>query len=80
MQARNFCLNKTTSERFAKAKVVQESRTSTYLESQMGQSFMSEDELGTSIIDAMQTRDYSDRTCTCMHNCFDMWCLRKHPD
>ena len=80
MQARNFCLNKPTSERFAKAKVVQESRTSTYLESQMGQSFVSEEELGMSIIDAMQTRDYSDRTCTCMHNCFDMWCLRKHPD
>ena len=53
VQVRNFCLNKTTSERFAKAKVVQESRTSTYLESQMGQSFMSENDLGMSVVDAM---------------------------
>ena len=59
---------------------MQESRTSTYLESQAGQSFMSEEDLSHSIIDAMQTRDYSDRNCTCLYNCFDMWCLRRHPD
>ena len=53
VQARNFCLNKTTSERFAKAKVVQESRTSTYLESQAGKSFMTEEDLNMSIIEAM---------------------------
>ena len=41
---------------------------------------MSEDELGMSILDAMQTRDHSDRSCTCLYNCFDMWCLRSHPD
>ena len=41
---------------------------------------MSEEDLSHSIIDAMQTRDHSDRTCTCLYNCFDMWCLRRHPD
>ena len=31
VHVRNFCLNKTTSERFAKAKVAHEARTSAYL-------------------------------------------------
>ena len=80
MQARNFCLNKTTSERFAKAKVVQESRTSTYLESTGGQSFMDDDVLGSSIVEAMQTRDHSHRSAPCLHNCYDMCCLSEYPD
>ena len=80
VQVRNFCLNKTTSERFAKAKIVQESRTSTYLESQGGQSFIEEDILSSSIVEAMQTRDHSDKNCTTIHNCGDMWCLKEHPD
>lgn len=50
---RNFCANKTTSERFAKARVVQESRTSTYLESAGGASFLDNDDLGSSIVEAM---------------------------
>ena len=80
VQSRNFCLNKTSSERFAKAKVVQESRTSTYLESQGGASFMDEEELSRSIVEVMQTRDHSERSLTCLHNCADMWCLTQHPD
>jgi len=68
-------LNKTTSERFAKAKVVQESRTSTYLESGGGQSFVSDNGLSSSIVEAMHTRDHSNRSCTWMYNCGDMWCL-----
>ena len=58
VQLRNFCLNRTTSERFGKAKVVQESRTSTYLESQGGESFTDDDDLSSSILEAMQTRDH----------------------
>lgn len=80
VQVKNFMLNKTTSERFAKAKVVQESRTSTYLESNANASFMSDDVLGSSIIDAMQTRDHSQRSLTCLHNWTDMCCLSEHPD
>ena len=38
VHARNFCLNKTTSERFTKAKVAHEARTSTYLSESHGQS------------------------------------------
>ena len=57
VQLRNFCLAKTTSERFAKAKVVQESRTSSYLE----QDSISESNMSMSIVDAMQTRDHSER-------------------
>jgi len=79
VQARNFCMNKTTSERFAKAKVVQESRTSTYLES-AGGSVAESDDLNMSIVEAMQTRDHSYRTCTCLCNCRDMCCLSVHPD
>lgn len=80
VQSRNFCLNKTSSERFAKAKVVQESRTSTYLESQGGASFMDEEELSRSIVEVMQTRDHSTRSITFLHNCADMCCLTKSPD
>ena len=78
VQLRNFCLNKTTSERFSKAKVVQESRTSTYLEGQTQS--MAESDLSMSIVEAMQTRDHSDRSCTTLLNCRDMCCLRTHPD
>jgi len=80
VQIKNFCLNKTTSERFAKVKIVQESRTSTYLESQGGESFIEEDLLSSSIMDAMMTRDHTDRKCSCLFNCADMWCLKEHPD
>ena len=81
VQIRNFCLNRTTSERFGKAKVVQESRTSTYLEdSQSGSTFIDDDVLGQSIVDAMQTRDHSSRNCAVLYNCADMFCLNEHPD
>ena len=77
---RNFCMGKTTSERFAKAKVVQESRTSTYLESVGGQSFLEGDDLNSSIVEAMQTRDNSHHSCPCLYNCKDMFCMRNSPD
>ena len=81
MQLRNFCLNRTTSERFGKAKVVQESRTSSYLEdSQSGSTFIDDEVLGQSIVEAMQTRDHSYRKCPVLHNCADMCCLSEHPD
>ena len=78
MQLRNFCLNKTTSERFGRQKVVQESRTSTYLESESAS--MDESELSMSIVEVMQTRDHSSRSCTTMLNCKDMCCGSQHPD
>ena len=39
-----------------------------------------EDDLNLTISDAMQTRDNSERTCSCALNCLDMWCMRSHPD
>jgi len=77
IQTRNFCLNKTTSERFAKNKNASTSRTSTYLTSG------SEAEielLGGSVIEAMQTRDHSTATMPCLYNCYDMCCNSKQPD
>lgn len=73
---------KTTSERFGKVKVVQESRTSTYLEnSEIGSSFLEgDDKLNESISDAMQTRDHSHRSCPALNNCIDMWCRNIQPD
>ena len=78
VQLRNFCLNKTTSERFAKQKVVQESRTSTYLESQSDS--VAESDLNVTISEAMRTRDHSEKPCTVLLNCTDMCCYNKHPD
>ena len=81
VQARNFCLNLTTSERFSgKPKAVQESRTSSYLSQSAASEAMSESLMGESILEAMGTRDHSGASCPCLMNCTDMWCLSYQPD
>ena len=79
VQARNFCLNLTTSERFSgKGKPQQDNRTSSYLSAnnESGEESL----MGESIIEAMQTRDHSDAKCPWILNCYDMGCLSEHPD
>ena len=82
VQIKNFCAGKTTSERFSrKAKVVQESRTSSYLEtSEADESHDDDSSLNISIADAMKTRDNSNRSCSTLLNCTDMWCRSFKPD
>ena len=41
---------------------------------------MEESILGSSIVEAMQTRDHNERSCPVFHNCLDMWCMKEHPD
>ena len=57
---------------------MQESRTSTYLESQSDS--VAESDLNVTISEAMRTRDHSEKPCTVLLNCMDMCCYNKHPD
>ena len=80
---KNFCLNKTQSERFSKrgAKSTASARTSSFLTESVGD--IDEDEakvLGQSVIDTMHTRTHDDRACSFIFNCFDMCCLGQYPD
>ena len=80
VQARNFCLNLTTSERFSgKAKAQQDSRTSSYLSSNASES-MDDSLMGESILEAMATRDHSGDKCPWLLNCYDMGCMSEQPD
>lgn len=81
VQARNFCMNKTTSERFAKAKTsTSQARTSSFLSEAGGDDEEDDHALGQSIIDAMHTRDHAHKACSWAFNCWDMCCLNEQPD
>jgi hypothetical protein len=83
IQAKNFCLNRTTNERFSRKKnygkkVKEDQRADSTGSSLLSSttSFLAED-----IIREMGApNDHSERCCTCVLNHRDMCCDRAHPD